>query len=118
MHHENYIPISAHQPLKLTLMERLELPDDHLAMSVLIVQGFRFDIVGSIANETALSENEILHALHLPYWNKVKQRKHRRFNTAESDRIYALIEVITNAEALFGGDLSEAIHWLKSPPEP
>lgn len=59
MNHENYIPKSAQQPLKLTLIESLELPDDYSSMSALIVEVFSFDIVASIANETALSENEI-----------------------------------------------------------
>ena len=115
MHHEHYIPKPAQQPLKLTLKERLGLPEDYPAMSSAIGQGFKFDVVDSIARETGLSETEILNALNLPDRKKVQRRKHRRFTRSESNRIYALTEALTAAEALFEGDLCIAIDWLKKP---
>lgn len=115
MHHEHYIPKTAQQPLKLTLKEKLELPEDYPAMGDAIVQGFTFDVVASLAHETELSETEILNALNLPDRNKVQKRKRRRFTRVESNRIYALIEAITAAEALFEGKVCVAINWLKKP---
>lgn len=115
MHHEHYIPKPAQQPLKLTLKERLGLPEDYPAMGDAIVQGFTFDVVASLAHETELSETEILNALSLPDRKKVQKRKHRRFTRVESNRIYALIEAITAAEALFEGEACVAINWLKKP---
>jgi len=114
MHQEHYIPESA-QPLKLTLKVKLKLPEDYPTMQRAIVQGFKFDVVASIARETRLSESEIFNALHLPYWNKVQKRKQRCFTSAESNRIYALIEVVAAAEELFEGEISDAVKWLKTP---
>src|SRR5690554_6913306 len=105
MHHERYIPMTAQQPLKLTLKQKLGLPEDYPAMGDAIVQGFTFDVVASLALETGLSETEILNALNLPDRNKVQRRKHRRFTRVESNRIYALIEAIAAAEALFEGEI-------------
>lgn len=115
MHHEHYIPKTAQQPLKLTLKEKLGLPEDYPAMGDAIVQGFTFDVVASLAHETELSETEILNALNLPDRNKVRRRKHRRFTRVESNRIYALIEVIEASEVLFEGEACHAISWLKKP---
>lgn len=115
MHHEYYIPKPAQQPLKLTLKERLGLPEDYPAMGDAIEQGFKFDVVASLAHETGLLETEILNALNLPDRNKVQRRKHRRFTRVESNRIYALIEAIAAAEALFEGEIRDAINWLKKP---
>ncbi|WP_322406332.1 antitoxin Xre/MbcA/ParS toxin-binding domain-containing protein [Idiomarina sp. PL1-037] len=113
MHHEHYIPKTAQQPLKLTLKEKLGLPEDYPTMNSAIGQGFKFDVVDSIAHETELSETEILNALNLPDWNKVQKRKRSRFTRVESNRIYALIEAVTAAEALFEGEACAAINWLK-----
>ena len=77
MHHEYYIPKPAQQPLKLTLKERLGLPEDYPAMGDAIEQGFKFDVAASLAHETELSETEILNALNLPDRNKVQKRKRR-----------------------------------------
>ncbi|WP_290652938.1 antitoxin Xre/MbcA/ParS toxin-binding domain-containing protein [Idiomarina sp.] len=115
MHHEHYIPKTAQQPLKLTLKEKLGLPEDYPAMGDAIVQGFTFEVVASLAHETELSETEILNALNLPDRKKVQRRKHRRFTRLESNRIYALIEAIEASEALFQGDPCKAINWLKKP---
>ena len=115
MRHEHYIPKPAQQPLKLTLKERLGLPEDYPAMGDAIVQGFTFDVVAYLAHETELSETEILNALNLPDRNKVQRRKHRRFTRAESNRIYALIEAIEASESLFEGKACDAINWLKKP---
>lgn len=115
MHHEHYVPKTAQQPLKLTLKKKLGLPEDYPAMGDAIVQGFTFDVVAYLAHETELSEAEILNALNLPDRNKVQRRKHRRFTRVESNRIYALIEAITAAEALFEGEACVAINWLKKP---
>lgn len=115
MHHEQYIPNPAKSPMVLSLKERVGLPEDYPAMNRAIRQGFEFGIIASIANETSLSEDEILNMLNLPRFTSIQRRKHRRFNRAESNRIYALIEVITTAEVLFERNLSDAIHWLKKP---
>lgn len=115
MHHEYCVPKSAQQPLKLTLEEKLGLPEDYAAMGDAIVQGFTFDVVASLAHETVLSEIEILNALSLPDRKKVQRRKHRRFTRSESNRIYALIEAIEASEALFEGETCAAINWLKKP---
>ena len=115
MHHEYYIPKPAQQPLKLTLKEKLGLPEDYPAMGDAIVQGFTFDVVASIAHETGLLEAEVLNALNLPDGKKVQRRKHRRFTRVESNRIYALIEAIEASEELFEGELYKAINWLKKP---
>jgi putative toxin-antitoxin system antitoxin component (TIGR02293 family) len=115
MRHEHYIPKTAQQPLKLILKEKLGLPEGYPAIGDAIVQGFTFDVVASLAHETELSETEILNALNLPDRNKVRRRKHRRFTRVESNRIYALIEAITAAEALFEGEACAAINWLKKP---
>lgn len=115
MHHEYYIPKPAQKPLKLTLKEKFGLPEDYPEMSAAIEQGFKFDVVVSISHETGLSEAEILNALHVAQWNKVQKRKHRCFNTAESNRIYAFVEVLTAAEDLFEGDLCAAVKWLETP---
>ncbi|RUO37777.1 hypothetical protein CWE13_07485 [Aliidiomarina shirensis] len=114
MHHDRYIPKPVQKPL-LNLKDRLGLAEDYPAMHRAIVQGFKFDTVASIAHETGLSKTEVLNALNLPHWTVVKKRKHRCFTTIESNRIYALIEAITAAEALFEGDLHEAVNWLKRP---
>src|SRR5690606_40652626 len=106
---------TAQQPLKLTLKQKLGLPEDYPAMGDAIVQGFTFDVVASLAHETELSETEILNALNLPDRNKIQRRKHRRFTRVESNRIYALIEAITAAETLFEGETCVAINWLKKP---
>ncbi|EAQ32300.1 antitoxin Xre/MbcA/ParS toxin-binding domain-containing protein [Idiomarina baltica] len=115
MHHEYYIPKPAQQPLKLTLKERLGLPEDYPAMGDAIEQGFKFDVVASLAHETELSEPEILNTLNLPDRNKVQRRKHRRFTRVESNRVYALVEAIEASEALFEGETCAAINWLKKP---
>jgi|GEM_PF-434948 len=115
MHHEHYIPKTAQQPLKLTLKEKLGLPEDYPAMGDAIVQGFTFGVVASLAHETELSETEILNALNLPDRNKVQKRKRRRFTRVESNRIYALIEAIEASESLFEGKVCAAINWLKKP---
>lgn len=115
MHHEHYIPKTAQQPLKLTLKEKLGLPEDYPAMGDAIVQGFTFEVVASLAHETELSETEILNALNLPDRNKVQRRKHRRFTRVESNRVYALIEAIEASEALFEDETCAAINWLKKP---
>lgn len=115
MHHDHYIPKPVQQALILNLKEKLGLPEDYSEMSRAIVKGFKFDIIACIAHETGLSETEILNALNLRHWAAVQKRKHRCFTTMESNRIYALIETITAAEALFEGELREAIHWLKRP---
>lgn len=115
MHHEYYIPRTAQQPLKLTLKEKLGLPEDYPAMGDAIVQGFKFGVVDSIARETGLSETEILNALNLPERNKVQRRRKRRFIRLENNRIYALIETIEATEALFEGNPCKAINWLKKP---
>lgn len=115
MHHEHYIPKPAQQPLKPTLKSKLGLPEDYPAMSDAIVQGFKFDVITSIAHKTGLSETEILNALRLPHWNKVQKRKHKCFTSAESNRIYALIEVVAAAEDLFEGEICAAVNWLKMP---
>src|SRR5690554_858232 len=114
MYHEHYIPKTAQQPLKLTLKQKLGLPEDYPAMGDAIVQGFTFDVVASLAHETELSETEILNALNLPDRNKVQRRKHRRFTRLESNRIYALIEAIEASGSLFQGKAG-AINWLKKP---
>src|SRR5690554_1171008 len=115
MHHEYYIPKPAQQPLKLTLKERFGLPENYPAMGDAIEQGFKFDVVASLAHETGLLETEILNALNLPDRNKVQRRKHRRFTRVESNRVYALIEAIEASEALFEGETCAAINWFKKP---
>lgn len=115
MHHEQYIPNPSQPRLVKSLKERLTLPDDYPSMNRAITQGFKFDIVASIGRETSLSEAEILSGLNLPHFRTLQRRKHRRFNTAESNRIFALIEVVTTAEELFDGNLPDAIQWLKKP---
>ncbi|WP_258807644.1 antitoxin Xre/MbcA/ParS toxin-binding domain-containing protein [Pseudidiomarina sp. CB1] len=115
MHHGHYIPKPVQQALVINLKEKLVLPENYPEISRAIVKGFKFDIVSSIAHETGLSATEILNALNLPHRTTVQRRKHRCFNTAESNRIYALIEVITAAEVLFDGNFPDAIRWLKKP---
>lgn len=115
MHHGHYIPKPVQQALILNLKEKLGLPEDYPEMSRAILKGFKFDIIASIAHKTGLLETEILNSLNLPHLTTLQRRKHRCFNTAESNRIYALIETITAAETLFEGEADEAIHWLKKP---
>lgn len=115
MCHDYYIPTSVQQPLRHNLKEKLGVPEDHPAMHRVIDKGFEFDIVVSIANETGLSQTEILNALNLPHWKAVKKRKHRYFTSAESNRIYALIEALSAAEDLFEGAICDAINWIKKP---
>ncbi len=94
MHHAQYIPKPSRPSLALSLKERLDLPRDYPAMNLAIVRGFKFDIVASISREASLSDAEILSGLNLPRFITVQRRKHQRFNSAESNRIYALIETI------------------------
>ncbi len=115
MHHEHYIPKPTQQPLKPNLRVTLGLPEDFPSMHREIVEGFKFDVVASIARETRLSESEIFNALQLPDWNKVQRRKQRRFTSTESNRIYALVEVVSAAVALFEGEIRDAVNWLKTP---
>ncbi len=115
MNNEPYIPQPLEQSLRLSLKQELGLPDDFPTMHFAITLGFKFDIVASLAHETGLTESEIMNALKLPRRAVVQRRKHQRFNAVESNRIYALIEVITEAEELFEGNLYETIHWLRKP---
>lgn len=115
MNIEPYIPEPVEPSLTLSLKQKLGLPDNFQSMHFAITRGFKVDIVALIAHEAALTESEIFNALNLPRRAVVQRRKHQRFNAVESNRIYALIEVITEADELFEGNQREAIQWLRKP---
>lgn len=115
MDNETYIPKPSQSSSILTLKEKVGLAGDYPTMHFAITRGFKFDIVASLAHETGLTESEIMNALKLPRRAVVQRRKLHRFNTVESNRIYALLDVITEAEELFEGNLYETIHWLRKP---
>ncbi|WP_194757496.1 antitoxin Xre/MbcA/ParS toxin-binding domain-containing protein [Aliidiomarina indica] len=51
----------------------------------------------------------------MPGSTALNRRKHNRFTTAESDRIYALVIVANAAFSFFEGNRKAACQWLKSP---
>lgn len=91
----------------------LGLPSHGTRLHVLI--HLPFELLDQIANLLQMKRADICKAICVSPATLTRRAKVGRFNTAESDRLIALIAVYEDAASLFEGDVAAAAKWMSSP---
>jgi len=103
------------QPPVMTLWDELNLPSADNEILALIHRGFEPTMIKQVSQVTGFTDSVIRQVLKLPDSAALNRRKHKRFTTAESDRIHSLIIAVNAALLLFEGNREAACSWLQAP---
>lgn len=74
-----------------------------------------FELLDQLACLVQISRADLSHAISVSLRALARSAKAGRFNTAESDRLMALIAVFEQACSLFENDSAAAAKWMSSP---
>jgi len=80
-----------------------------------IRQGLPFDLLDLVASQLQMPRADISKAICMSPTTLARRMKSGRLNTAEGDRLVALIAVFEQACSLFEYDDAAAVKWMRSP---
>lgn len=78
-------------------------------------QGLPFELLDQLACLVQMSRADFFHTISVSPSALARRAKAGRLNTAESDRLVALIAVFEEALSLFEGDFTATRIWMDSP---
>ena len=93
----------------------MKLPARSTALHELVRTGLPFELLDRISSILQVEPQVIATAICISPSTLARRAKAGRFNTAESDRLIALVDVIQEAIVLFEGDVRAATGWMRSP---
>ncbi|MBD0678078.1 antitoxin Xre-like helix-turn-helix domain-containing protein [Pseudomonas sp. PSB11] len=102
-------------PASDCIWSTLGLPSRGTRLHELIHQGLPFKHLDQIATLLQMQRGEISRAIGLSPARLARRAKAGRFNTAESDRLVALVNLFDGALSLFENDKVGAAEWMTSP---
>lgn len=94
------------------LWQVLNIPARGAALHEALDQGFPADLLAELSNLSGLSRERLSSALDFAPATVQRRLKAGRFNREESDRLFRLIKLMSEAGRLFEGDLEEARAWM------
>ncbi|WP_095054780.1 antitoxin Xre/MbcA/ParS toxin-binding domain-containing protein [Pseudomonas sp. Irchel s3b2] len=95
-----------------SIWETLGLPSRGTRLHDLIHVGLSFELLDQVASLLQMQRADISNALCMSPAMLARRAKTGRFNTAESDRLVALIAVYEEALSLFENDAVAAKKWM------
>jgi putative toxin-antitoxin system antitoxin component (TIGR02293 family) len=90
---------------------RVNSPED---LKDWIREGLPFTSLENVMERFGLNREEISAALDLPPRTLARRKQERRLRRDESDRLYRLVRIASQASAVLGGE-SKAGRWLHTP---
>lgn len=99
------------------LLAALSLPRQPVDAHMQILAGFPYDIVSRLSTETHIDKKTICQWVGISrstYHRKNKEDK-TVFSVEQSGKLYLLARALDAAQRLLNGDMTAAIHWLKTP---
>lgn len=107
---ENLQASAAGQPRDL--WQVLKIPARGVALHEALDQGFPADLLAELSQLSGLSRERLGSALDFAPATVQRRLKAGRFNREESDRLFRLIKLMSEATRLFEGDIEEARAWM------
>lgn len=102
-------------PVSGSIWEALGLPSRGTRLHDLIHMGLSFELLTQVAGLLQMPRADISNALCMSPAMLARRVRTGRLNTAESDRLVALIAVYEEALSLFENDADAAKKWMNSP---
>lgn len=102
-------------PTIVNIWADLGLPARGTKLHELVRNGLSFVFLDRIASLFQVAPQVMATAICISPSTLARRAKAGRFNTAESDRLIAVVGVFQEAIALFEGDVSAASGWMRSP---
>lgn len=99
------------------LLAALSLSRQPVDAHMQILAGYPYDIVSRLSTETQIDERTICQWAGISrstYHRKNKEDK-AVFSVEQSGKLYLLAKALDAAQRLLNGDMTAAIHWLKTP---
>ena len=93
----------------------LGLPPRGTGLHELIREELPFEIIDRIASLLQVRRGVISKAISVLPTTLSRRARAGRFNTLESDRLFAVITVFEEALSLFESDVSAATEWISTP---
>lgn len=90
----------------------LNIPSRGAALHEALEQGFSTDILAELSQLSGLSRERLGSALEFAPATVQRRLKAGRFNREESDRLFRLIKLMSEATRLFEGDIEAARAWM------
>lgn len=109
---EEYQPA---EPTPGSIWTELGLPSRGATLFDHIHLGLPFEYLDRVAGLLQVKREVIAKAIRISPTTLSRRANTGRFNTAESDRLVALIAVFGEAICLFEGDVTAATEWMNSP---
>nr|WP_019579108.1 antitoxin Xre-like helix-turn-helix domain-containing protein [Pseudomonas mandelii] len=103
------------QCVPVGILEAIGVPSRGTKLYELVHQGFSFESFVQLATLLQIPRAEISQAIGVSPSTLTRRAKAGRFNTAESDRLIALIAVFEKACVLFQNDAGAARKWMTTP---
>lgn len=97
------------------ICEAIGLPSRGTKLYELVHQGFSFELLDQLATLLQIPRADISHAIGVSPSTLTRRAKVGRFNTAESDRLMALMAMFEKACVLFENDAGAASKWMTTP---
>jgi putative toxin-antitoxin system antitoxin component (TIGR02293 family) len=79
-----------------------------------IREGLPFSSLEAVMERFAIDREEVSSALDLPPRTLARRKQERRLSPAESDRLFRLVRVASQAAEVLGNE-DKASHWLHAP---
>lgn len=103
------------EPTAPDLWAILELPSRGPRLHTLIHEGLPYAFFDRITRVLGMDKKDLsLHA-GIPPATLARRAKAGRFTPEESDRLFALADILHAAQNLFEGDLAAASQWMAAP---
>lgn len=102
-------------PILGNIWADLGLPARGTKLHELVRDGLSFVFLDRISSFLQVEPQVISTAICISPSTLARRAKAGRFNTAESDRLVALVSVFQEALSLFEGDVRAASEWMRSP---
>ena len=80
----------------------------------MLKKGLSTDLFSKVAEYFCVSERELAHTVDISVSTLTRRKRHGRFTTAESERLYRLIRIFQRAVDVLGTEVA-AQHWLRTP---
>ncbi|SRR5690625_5603480 len=97
------------------LWKMLKIPPRGNALHEALDHGFRADVFSELTGLSGLGRESLAKALGFAPATLQRRMSRGRFTTEESDRLFRLIKLMSEAARLFEGDLDAARDWVNQP---